>query len=306
MKWIEVKVVYEADDLETAEDLISDLFYGFGLQGLVVELPHLDPVEGWGDNAVEKPTDYSVKGYFPKNDLADERCKTLERELSKLAENFSYTWSIRYSEMDEEDWAESWKEFFWPEKISNRIVVKPTWREYERKQGEIILEIDPGMAFGTGTHPTTSLCVSMIEKYLTEGSAVLDVGTGSGILLIAAAKLGASKLHGIDIDEVAVEIAGKNLSLNRVPEERISLVTGNLVDLVEERYDLVVANILSEVIVVLLDDMKRVLKDDGMIVCSGIIEENRDMVLEKMAETGFEPVEVITKETWVSIVAKPV
>jgi ribosomal protein L11 methyltransferase len=189
--------------------------------------------------------------------------------------------------------------------ITDRITVKPTWKEYEPKDGELIIEIDPGMAFGTGTHATTSLCVAMLEKYIKGGESVLDVGTGSGILLIAAAKLGASKIVGVDIDEVAVEVAKENIKLNDISEEKYRVFKGNLVDdLKEEKFEVVVSNILAEVIVTLVDDIKNVLTDNGLFITSGIIKEKAEMVAKKMAESGFEIVDNLEKEEWVSIVGR--
>ena len=165
----------------------------------------------------------------------------------------------------------------------------------------MIIEIDPGMAFGTGTHPTTALCVRMIQKYLKPGDAFLDVGTGSGILMVAAARLGASKLFGTDSDSVACEIAGQNLLLNRVDPGRFCVKTGNLVDAVTGTFQLISANILSEVVLVLLDDVKPVLAPGGILICSGIIEANQDKVIDKMKATGFRILEVQSKDGWVAI-----
>ncbi|MBW2592734.1 MAG: 50S ribosomal protein L11 methyltransferase, partial [Deltaproteobacteria bacterium] len=221
----------------------------------------------------------------------------------QLQQHIRISTRIVCRKVDDEDWAESWKEYFWPEKISDRITVKPTWREYSARPDEIVLEIDPGMAFGTGTHPTTALCIRMIETCLQPGQSFLDIGTGSGILMIAAAKLGAGNLLGVDIDEVAVEVAQGNLHLNGIDPGIFQVVTGNLVDVVTKKFDLVMANIFSEVIVLLLDDIKKVMKKKGIFICSGIIDENRDKVLQKLAATGFDIRQIEIKESWVAITA---
>jgi ribosomal protein L11 methyltransferase len=305
MKWLEAKVIFEFDDKEFAIDLISNIFYDFGVQGVVVEDPGLEPEEDWGDDAQMTPEHYAVIGYFRRNKQAKEKKEVLQKELVRLKKENGIISRIAFQEIDEKDWAESWKEHFWPEKISRNIVVKPTWREYDSNPNEIIIEIDPGMAFGTGTHPTTSLCIHMIEKYLKPGDSFLDVGTGSGILMIAAAKLGAEKLFGIDKSDGAVEITQKNLWLNNIETHRFKVKTGNLVEGVEERFDLVVANILMEVIVVLLDDIQRVLAESGIFICSGMIEGNTHLVVGKMKALGLEIIETLTKDKWVSIAGRP-
>lgn len=304
MKWIEAKVIFDAHNKQLASELISDIFYEMGLQGVVIETTDIEPTGEWADETL-KPADHnSVTGYFPKNDYAEQRGRELENELARLkAENSIASQICRY-ELDEEDWAESWKTYFYPQKISKYMVVKPTWREYDPAGDEIVLEIDPGMAFGTGTHPTTSLCIRMMENYLKPGDMFLDVGTGSGILMIAAAHLGSAKLCGTDSDEVAAEVARQNLLLNRISPEKFTLITGNLADPVNEQFDLVAANILSEVILVLLDDVKRVMKNGGMFICSGIIEKNKDAVLQKMKSAGFEISDIQTEQEWVAIAGK--
>ena len=175
----------------------------------------------------------------------------------------------------DEDWAHAWKAFFYPERVGRHIVVKPTWRDYTPQPGDKVLEIDPGMAFDTGTHPTTSLCIGLMEKHLRPGGSFLDVGTGSGILMAAAAKLEAGRGLGIDNDPLAVEIAGNNLRLNGADPEKFTVATGDLVSVVTGSYDLVAANILSEVIVRLLDDLPEKTTPGGIVITSGIIEKNQ-------------------------------
>ncbi len=304
MTWIETKVVFDFDNKDWAVELISEAFYAFGLQGVVVESTDLDPPEGWGDDAQKIPEQDAVIGYFPKNDLAQDRLDQRSEKLSALETEIGIKSRIICRDIDEEDWAESWKAYFHPEKISEKIVIKPTWREYAPKPGEMVLEIDPGMAFGTGAHPTTAMCIRMIEKYLIAGNSFLDVGTGSGILMMSAAKLGAGKLAGVDNDEIAVEIAEKNLLLNNIAPRNFSLNIGNLADTIADRFDIVAANILSEVIMLLLDDIPKVLKTGGIFIGSGIIEENKDMVIEKMRQVGFEIMEVQITEKWACIVGR--
>jgi ribosomal protein L11 methyltransferase len=303
MKWIEVKVIFDFNDKQLATDLISNVFYDLGLQGVLVEEPGIDPPEGWGKDAI-KPEHFAVIGYFPKNEKFEERLQILKESLASLLKENGIICRVVYSDINEMDWAESWKAYFWPEKISANIVVKPVWREYSKCKNEIVLEIDPGMAFGTGLHPTTSLCVSMIEKYLKRKDSFLDVGTGSGIMMIAAAKLGAGKVWGTDNDKVASNVARNNLMQNRIEKSMFKVITCNLVDKVEERFDLVAANITLDAILTLFDDVKKVMTDNGIFISSGIIEENKDKVIYKMKNNGFELIEILTKENWVSIVCK--
>jgi ribosomal protein L11 methyltransferase len=301
MKWIAAEVIVEAEPIERAVELIASLFDDLGLSGVVVEDPDLEPPEGWGEDALPKPEHHTVTGYFPQNDSLASNCLKLEQGLSDLMQNQCISFHIHYRQVDEEDWAESWKAYFWPEKLTDILVVKPTWREYMPAEGEMIIEIDPGMAFGTGTHPTTALCVRMIQGYLKPGDAFLDVGTGSGILMVAAARLGASRLFGTDSDSVACEIARQNLVLNHVDPGRFCVKSGNLVDAVTERFQLISANILSEVVLVLLDNVKRVMAPGGILICSGIIEANQDKVINKMKATGFRILEVQSRDDWVAI-----
>ena len=304
MKWTEAKVVFETDDMMLAEELISDIFYEFNLQGVVVDQPDLEPVEGWGDDAVEKPEKNAVSGYFPDNELREEKIRKLESALADLKNRMGIQYQVGYASIDEEDWAHAWKAYFWPEKVGKRCVVKPTWRDYEPHQDDIVIEIDPGMAFGTGTHPTTSLCVNMIERHMAPGISVLDVGTGSGILLIAALKLGAGYAMGIDNDEIAVDIARKNVRQNGISSNRFDVALGHLASRVNNRYDLVVANILADVVISLLDNVGTVMKQNGVLICSGIVDNQEQRVVDNMVASGFDIVNIHRKDDWVAISAR--
>ncbi len=304
MQWIEVKVSYHHSDPDLAADLIANLFYEFDLQGVVIEDPGIEPSDGWAQDAVARPGSHAVIGYFPKGFRTEKKCKILAERIERLKEKIGFACHISYKELDEEDWSEAWKAFFWPQRISRTIVVKPTWREYSQEPGDVVIELDPGMAFGTGTHPTTALCIEMIESHLKPGDTFLDVGTGSGILMIAAAKLGAEMACGVDKDEVAVDVAVKNLKRNRIDPQRYSVYTGNLVEEAQNSYDLIAANILTHVIVGLLDDIKTVINPGGIFVGSGILEENHDIVVAKMKDVGFEILQVAVKEHWAVIVGR--
>lgn len=300
MKWIEAKVIFDFKDKQLAIDLISNLFYDLDLKGVVIETPEIESLDDWGSDAII-PEKHAVIGYLPCDDKLEKRQKFVEENLSRLEKTTGIEYKIVYSDMNEQDWAQTWKTYFQPEKITANIVVKPTWREYIRKHDEIVLEIDPGMAFGTGTHPTTSMCISMIEKYLKRNGTFLDIGTGSGILMIAAAKLGAIKVWGTDNDNVAVDTAYKNLIQNRISESSIKILVADLADQITEQFDLVTANLTTKTILILLENVKRVLIQGGIFVCSGILETDKDEVLKKMKDLGFELIEILVKEEWVSI-----
>ncbi len=304
MKWIEVKVVFDADDNPLAGELIANLFFEFDLQGVVEEDPAIEPDEGWAEDSIGRAEQHAVVGYFPKDRQAKKRCRVLEKKLAFLKENFAMLYRVSYKELDEEDWAEAWKAFFEPQKIGQKIVVKPTWCEYKADPGDIVLELDPGMAFGTGTHPTTALCLRLIEDYLNLGDSFLDVGTGSGILMIAAARLGAGFVCGLDKNEMAVKIAARNLRLNGIAPQRFSVKMGNLVAGIEERYDLIVANISTQVIYNLLENIEKILNDKAIFICSGILEKNENLVLARMKTIGVDILEVCIKDQWVAIAGR--
>jgi ribosomal protein L11 methyltransferase len=304
MRYIEAKVTYDHPDPELAGDLVAGVFFDFHLQGVVVEDPQLEPCEEWAEDAVARPAAHAVVGYLPENAELD-RCRSrLEEEVARLGNHIGLIYRFSYRRVDEEDWAESWKAFFRPQKIGERIVVKPSWREYAPRPGEIVLEIDPGMAFGTGAHPTTALCVRLIERWLLPGASFLDIGTGSGILLIAAAALDAGRLCGGDRDGTAVRVAAANLGRNRVHPGRFHLVQGSLAAPFRGPFDMVCANILTAVILELLEDIPRVLKKPGIFICSGITAENQALVTEKMEAMGFDIAEVLSKEGWAAVAGR--
>lgn len=303
MKWIEVKVVFDFKDRQLAVDLISDLFYDLDLKGVVVQGPEIESFEDWGSNAVIHEND-AVIGYLPYDNTLRKKSKTIEEGLVRLEYQIGMTYRIFYTQVNEADWTESWKAYFRPVKITDRIVVKPTWRDYSPHNKEIIIEIDPGMAFGTGTHPTTHMCIILIEKYLKKNDAFLDVGTGSGILMIAAAKLGAGKMWGTDNDAVAVEIARRNLIHNRIPESVFNVITGDMVDKITERFDLVAANLTTKTILILLEKIRKVLVQDGIVLCSGIIETDKNKILERIRRVGFKVIETLADGDWISMACR--
>ena len=302
MQWIQAHVAIFADNPRVTVDLVADIFFDLEVTGVMLDDPELTPMYGWAKDAVKPPKQFGVTGYFADTSRTTERCKQLEARIDALKRRNGGNYAITYTRLDEADWAESWKEFFWPQRITSHLVVKPTWRSYRAKENEIVIEIDPGMAFGTGTHPTTALCLTMIERYLKPKDRFLDIGTGSGILMIAAARLGAGFVHGIDNDEMAVEVASKNLMLNSINPKQFKVSCGVLTQAVSKRYDLVVANILSEIVLLLLDDILRIVTPNGLFICSGITEKNREKVLSKVKSLDLKIIEIARKNEWVAIV----
>jgi ribosomal protein L11 methyltransferase len=306
MKWIAAKVTFTCTDQESAADLVASVFYTLGLNGVVIDDAIRNPQLDWCEDATDPPPHPGVTGYFADTPDLRDTLMALEAALGRLERNAGITTRVTYDRLDEQDWAEAWKRYFWPQKITDTIVVKPSWREYRAKPGEVVLEIDPGMAFGTGTHPTTVLCLRLLEAHLYPGSTFLDVGTGSGILAIAAAKLGAARVCGVDNDPVALSVADKNLHANRIDSRRYILAGGHLVDGLKHRFDVVAANILAEIIVELLTDINTVLAPTGVFICSGIIAAKKDTVMAKLKQTGLRVIEVMQQDEWVAIAAKKI
>ncbi len=304
MEWIEAKIEFDNKADVAAEELIADVFYAFGVKGVVVEDPETEvPPDALMDEDVRPPTN-SVSGYFPAQAFDQDRRRAFEQAIVDLAGRLNMSHRVLYRSLAEEDWAESWKAFFWPEKVSERFVIKPTWRDYAARSGEIVIDIDPGMAFGTGAHPSTALCLGLMERLLEPGDRFLDVGTGSGILMVAAAHLGADMLHGVDHDPLAVEIARRNLQRNAVAGDRWKVWPGDLAREARGTYSFVAANIYAAVIVNLLDHVGDVMAPGGRFICSGITADQGDTVQAALQGAGFEILAVEERETWLAMAAR--
>ena len=305
MKWLEVKIDFLHDNINFAREEILKIFAKFGITELALMEPISEnPLDFYHDDKNIFMNDYAVSGYFLNNRYARKK-KEMFLEEANLLEGKDIIYNIEFIELLDTEWENSWKKYFRPEKITETLVVKPTWQEYEKKENEEIIEIDPGMAFGTGTHPTTYLCMNMIEKYKENINTLLDVGTGSGILMMAGAKLGIETLYGIDIDEEAINVAKRNLELNKIENSRYKLFTGDLLDkLSGQKFDMVVSNILAEVIIILLKNITEVIKKGGIFISSGILSEKSKIVEDKMIECGLKIVEKIEKDGWVSLVGR--
>lgn len=307
--WIEVRVITKSEALEP----VSGIFYSLDCKGVAIE----DPEDILGREQGPLTWDFAdinvlehkgkvavVKAYFAEEDNIEEILGYVNEKLVELKEMGIDLGEakVEHEKMYEEDWANTWKQYYKPSKVGEKIVVKPIWEEYEQKEGELVVNLDPGMAFGTGTHETTRMCIQALEKYVKEESTVFDVGCGSGILAIAAAKLGSKLAVGVDLDPVAVESSIENVGYNNL--NNIEILHGNLVEVIDGKADIVVANILAEIICILTDDVKRVMKDGGVFITSGIIHDRVDMVCEKLEATGFEVIEKNRDGEWNCIVAK--
>lgn len=258
----------------------------------------------------------SISAYF--EDTPENREKIQELKIavmmlkSKELEGL-YGWDVDFGRLyaeavtvDDEDWKDKWKENFKPSKITKRIVVKPTWEEYIAGDGEIVLQIDPGMAFGTGTHETTSLCLRLMEKYLSdfpENKKVLDIGCGSGILSIAAALLGAGEVMAVEIDKDAVSVAEENVKLNGVLNN-VSVVQGDLTKGIDFKADIIVANLMADLVMVLAESAANHMEVGGIFISSGILTEKKETVSEAIRNAGFEILEIEEDGEWCAIVAR--
>ncbi|MBF0259773.1 MAG: 50S ribosomal protein L11 methyltransferase [Desulfamplus sp.] len=306
MKWIHVKALFDSEDISLAEELVSDIFFSMGLKGVVCQVPLEAPPEGFGSDALPIPDKTWVSGYIPDIDSSLEVLDDIKKKAGELA-SLDIKVSIETHIVDQEDWAESWKQFFHVSRITERMVIKPAWKEFVPNPDDVVIEIDPGMAFGTGTHPTTSMCIALIEKYLEAGNNFLDVGTGSGILMIAASKLGASRIVGLDTDEVAVQVAKDNLIKNNIPVDLFYVETGTLDQYIarnDVQFDLLAANIIAEVLISIMPDIKKIVKTEGTIILSGIIKEREAVMIQSLISGGFSISEVRTDGEWLAITAQ--
>ena len=307
--WIEVRVFTKSEALEP----ISGIFYSLNCTGVAIE----DPEDILGREQGPLTWDFAdinvlehkgkcavVKAYFSQEDNIDEIIKFVKEKVKEIKDMGIDVGEgkVEAEKMYEQDWANNWKKYYKPTRVGDRIVIKPIWEDYKEKDGDLVVELDPGMAFGTGEHETTRMCIKALEKYTKEDSTIFDVGCGSGILAIVSAKLGAKKAVGVDLDPVAVESAKENVSFNNL--DNIEILEGNLLDVIDGKADIVVANIIAEIICVLTEDVSKALKEGGYFITSGIIHDRVDMVTEKLNECGFEVVEINKDGEWNCIVAK--
>lgn len=310
MKWIEVTIKTTTEAVEA----VTSILYECEVGGVVIEDPNdflfQDKEDIAWDYIEENVFDTGYEGVIIKAYLNEQKNIVGEvemvREKIKLLPTYGINigeGSVNITEVDEQDWANSWKQYYKPAKVGEKIVVKPTWEEYKKNEGDIVIELDPGMAFGTGTHETTTMCIKELEKRINNEDVVFDIGCGSGILSIAAAKLGAKKTIGVDLDKVAVKVSKENAELNNV-DSSVEIRYGNLMNVVTEKADIVVANIIADIIAILAKDVSNFLNDDGLFIASGIILDKIEFVKAALLENNFEILEVNTMGEWSAIVSK--
>lgn len=310
MNWVEIRIHTSSE----AEEAVCFMLQELGTEGVSVadsSVRERDFETPYGEIISLSKDDYPSMGVWIYGYLPELRyTKKIEAQIRKqVADLKGYGLDpgpalVTIRTVAEESWEHAWKAYYKPVRVSHRLTVKPQWEVYEPiSEEELVIEIDPGMAFGTGTHPTTRLCMNLMEKWLRQGDQVIDVGCGSGILSIAAAKLGADKVLALDLDPVAVENAASNVALNHM-EEQVTLRQGDLLKEVPNRYDLVLSNILAEIIVQFTDDLPGVLKSEGILIASGIIADKEEMVKRSLSEVGFTVADRLQEEDWIALVAK--
>lgn len=321
MIWHEVTL----HSTEEAMEMISNFFHEHGAGGV--------SIEETGSLNRARDTSYGQLYDKPFNDIPEGEAviKAYYPEMVKIEpilEQLSYfieeireypidvgIAGISVKIVDDEDWANAWKQYFKPVAITSQLTIKPTWEDYVAKPGEIIIELDPGMAFGTGTHATTALCLQTLEQYIQPGMDVIDIGTGSGILAIGAVKLGARHVLALDLDPVAVVSATENVELNKL-ENQVTVIQSDLLQVLKSReahdnhvgvalpVDLVVANILADIILLFIDDVYEALKPGGIYITSGIIGQKAAEVEQALEKAGFEVLQTNKDQDWVAIAAR--
>ena len=306
MDWIEISITTNTQ----GADIVSEALMRAGAKGTQIidraDVPDPSKPSGYWELAdpalIERmPEHVVVKAWFQD-----------ERQIARLAEDIAQLpamagfdlggLELSSSEVPEKDWAEYWKRFYKPFRIGSRLVVRPSWEDYSPQPGDMVIDLDPGLAFGTGTHETTALCAELIERHYA-GGGVLDVGTGSGILAIAAARLGADSVLAIDIDPLAVRTAQENVDKNGLGDS-VSVRRGDLLEGIDGVYDFAVANILADVIIMLAGPLRQALRARGIFVCSGIIKDREEDVRAALAEYGYEIVDTRHRGEWVAFAAR--
>ncbi|MGN0242901.1 MAG: 50S ribosomal protein L11 methyltransferase [Lachnospiraceae bacterium] len=317
MKWKKITI----ETTTEAEDMISYTLAELGIEGIEIE----DHVPLTEEDRKTMYVDLLPDEIAPDDGTARISCY-LEEDVdvialagkihNKLEELRSFVdigpATISFGETEDKDWINNWKQFFKPFRLDDTIVIKPTWETLtDQKSDDIVIQIDPGTAFGTGSHETTKLCITQLKKYIKKDSVLLDAGCGSGILSIIGVKLGVERAVGVDIDPNAISASLENMANNDVTSEQLKVVQGNILEDADFRdtlgyhcYDIVVANILADVIIPLSGKVAAHLKSDGIFITSGIINTKEEEVKKALIQHGFEILEITRMNDWVSITAK--
>ena len=309
MDWIRMTVRTTTEGAEA----VSAMFMGLGIQGAVIEDKadiqlNQRPEGQWDiiDEEIAKRMDDDVKvtvyvaGDARSQDTVAHARQELVR-LSKMELGFDAgKLTLEVDSIDDEDWAENWKSQYKPFRLGRHFVVKPTWEKFDAEKDDIIIEIDPGMAFGSGTHETTGMCVALVEEYVKQGDHVIDVGTGTGILAIAAGKVGATDVLATDLDAMAVRVARENADLNGM-QAIIRTREGDLLEAVDEVADVAVANIIADVIIMMAAPIRKHIRPGGIFICSGIARERQDEVIDALNEAGYQNLDIRNQGEWTAI-----
>ncbi|HWR38115.1 MAG TPA: 50S ribosomal protein L11 methyltransferase [Patescibacteria group bacterium] len=308
MKWAEISI----QTTHEATEAVADIFHDLGSSGVVIEDPELvnsyrrsgswdycDIPEALNTEVV------TVTAYLPVDERLQEKLRQFEARVNHLAQCDldKGLGLITWREVQEEDWATSWKQYFHTARVGERVVIKPSWEEYRAEERDLVIELDPGMAFGTGTHHTTAMCICALEEVLKPGDQVFDVGTGSGVLAVAAAKLGAADVLAADFDPVAVRVASENVAANQVGD-RVKVEVGDLLTGFSGQADVIVANIIADIIIRMLPDVPKHLRPGGVFIASGIIVERRDEVLNALQAQHLTVEKVSEEGGWNAIIAR--
>ncbi|MGQ9754509.1 MAG: 50S ribosomal protein L11 methyltransferase [Desulfotomaculales bacterium] len=275
MTWIEVSITVERE----RADAVANVFFEMG-SGVLWEEP--------------APALITVKGYFPADAGAGRQVAHLRRSVAAVVGSEP---SVRVRQVREEDWAHAWRRHYHPFRVGRRLVIRPPWEEYPGFPDDLVIALDPGMAFGCGTHPTTQMCLAMLEEAVRPGMRVCDVGTGSGVLAIAAALLGAGRVQAVDNDPTAVRVARKNVEANGLAG-KVDVRQGYLLDAIEGPLDLVVANITADVVLRLVPAAARVLAPGGVFIAGGIIRDRMPEVVEAVAGAGWRRLRTEERGEW--------
>jgi ribosomal protein L11 methyltransferase len=304
MNWIKVKIDYFSNTLEETKSKLINMFEEIGIKQIEVIDYFSDNSLDYNINFKKKSEIWSIIGYIVNNRFSKLKLNIISDKLKEFSlDDEEFMYEIYTSECSDDDWKDEWKKYFHTVNITDNIIIKPSWDDYEASEGETLIEIDPGMAFGTGTHETTALCVEFLEKYVPGKKKLLDIGCGSGILMLIGKILGVEKVVGIDIDSNVKDVVIENFEKNNI-KDNYEIIIGDLVEDINEKYDLVVSNILVDVLTELLENIEKTLEKGATIIFSGIIKDKEEEFLRKTKEHNLVEIDRNEKNNWVSLVFK--